>query len=145
MILSIVPCLSSATSKLSRGTKFVFETWSHARQTQQHEMLRGRRGWAWLGIRSRQARIGRHKRQTKKLPLCEHPTTRDTSRTAIGRTSRMIGIYSYTPALWGKSNAPLGAWYRLLVNTKHSANDACRVGTAGTNDDHRRLFFPPPP
>jgi len=32
----------------------------------------------------------------------EHPTTRDISRTAIGRISRMIGIYSYTPALWGK-------------------------------------------
>jgi hypothetical protein len=29
----------------------------------------------------------------------------------------------------------LAPWSYMLVKTKHSANDACRVGTAGTNDD----------
>lgn len=104
---------------------------------------------AWLGIRSRQAQSGRHKRQTKKLSaqVSNHPTTRAINHIDGGWNREHDGLSIFLRArifqcLWTVSR-------RLSIPNVAPTMSAvlavvCCVGPAGTNDDLRRLFFPPP-
>jgi hypothetical protein len=123
------------------GSLFSSKTWSHARQTQQHEMLRGRQGWAWLGIRSRQAQIGRHKRQTKKLPLCEHPTIRDITTIAVRRAPRLIGIYGVLVHTCPLEQVELHPSITRSSRPNIVPMMPAGVGPAGTNDDQDAYSF----
>jgi hypothetical protein len=111
---------------LSSHAGLFFETWSHARQ---NSTARDASWQARLAIRCRQAQNGRHKRQTEKVQLSYHPSTRDTLYINDSGTLDMEydrSLLLHTCPLEQVNSLP---WSYMLVNAKHSANDACRVGT----------------
>jgi hypothetical protein len=117
---------------LSWHASLFFETWSHARQTQQHEMLRGRQGWRYDDAKPEME--GTNVRPKKfSSPIIRVPVIHCISTIAVRWTWGSIDLYSYTPALWSRSTPSPGHTCSSTPNI--SANDACRVGTAGTNDD----------
>lgn len=122
----------------------------HARQSQQHGMVRGRQGWGLAGDTvTPSLKSGRHKRQTKKLSadVSNHPTTRAINYIDGGWNRKPDGLSIFL-------RARIFQFLRTVARRLSIPNVAptmsavlavvCCVGPAGTNDDHRRLFFPPP-
>lgn len=91
---------------LSWHASLFFETWSHARQTQQHEMLRGRQGWRYDDAKPELE--GTNVRPKKfSSPIIRVPVIHCISMTAVRWTQSLIDLCSYIPALWSRSTRTL--------------------------------------